>query len=81
MNLVKEIADKAAVLSPERQREVLALLDAMNANAQPEMQRKSFKSVRGILKRDMNHLDEDLIQVRREMWQNFTREFSTKGDK
>lgn len=32
MNFSKEIADKAAVLPVERQREVLALLDAMNAN-------------------------------------------------
>lgn len=72
-NLVKEIADKAAVLSPERQREALALIEAMNANTQPETKRKPFKSVRGILKREMRHLDEDLADVRREMWQNFPR--------
>ncbi|MEJ7709115.1 MAG: hypothetical protein WKF84_04475 [Pyrinomonadaceae bacterium] len=35
-NLAKEIADKAAILPIERQREVLALLEAMNANTQPE---------------------------------------------
>ena len=73
-NLAKEIADKAAVLPTERQREVLALLEAMNANTQPESKRKPFESVRGILKRDMSHLDEDLAEVRREMWQNFPRE-------
>ncbi len=71
-NLANEIANKAAVLPIERQREVLALLEAMNTNA--ETNRKPFKSVRGILKRDMSHLDEDLTQVRGEMWQNFPRE-------
>ena len=73
-NLTKEIADKAANLPVERQREVLALPDAMNANTQSDTKGKPFKSVRGILKRDMRHLDEDLAEVRREMWQNFPRE-------
>lgn len=73
-NLAKEIADKAVGLPVERQREVLALLEAMNANTRPETPPKPFKSVRGILKRDLSHLDEDLAEVRREMWQNFPRE-------
>lgn len=73
-NLVKEIADKAAALPIERQREVLTLLEAMSANTQAETKNKPFKSVRGILKRDLSHLEEDLMEVRREMWQNFPRE-------
>ncbi len=42
-NLAKETADKAAALPIERQREVLALLEAMNANTQLEPQRKPFE--------------------------------------
>lgn len=74
MNLAKEIADKAAALPIERQREVLALLEAMSVNTQLETKRKPFKSVRGLLKRDLSHLEADLAEVRREMWQNFPRE-------
>lgn len=78
-NLAKEIADKAAVLPVERQREVLALLDAMNANMQPETKRKPFKSVRGILKGEFPNLEKDIAEMRREAWRNFPREFPTEG--
>ncbi|MGH9899402.1 MAG: hypothetical protein ACRD4L_11205 [Pyrinomonadaceae bacterium] len=73
-NLAEEIAAKAAVLPIERQREVLALLDAMSTGMQPEVKKRPFKSVRGILNRNLDHLEEDLAEVRREMWQNFPRE-------
>lgn len=78
-NLAKEIADKAAVLPIERQREVLALLEAMNAHTQPEIKRKPFKSVQGILQGEYPNLEEDIAEMRREAWRNFPREFPTEG--
>lgn len=71
-NLAKEIADKAANLPIERQREVLALLDAMNANAQLETQRKPFRSVQGVLHGEFPHLQEDIAEIRREAWRHST---------
>lgn len=80
MNIVEEIAAKAAALPVERQREVLALLEAMNANAQPEVKRKPFKSVRGILHGEFPNLEEDIAEMRREAWRNFPREFPTEEE-
>lgn len=80
-NLTEEIAAKAANLPLERQREVLALLDAMNANTQLGTQKKSFKSVQGILQGEYTNLEEDIAAMRREAWRNFPREFPTEENK
>lgn len=80
-NLVSEISVKASALPLDKQREVLDFVEFMlhktdlSADRQEtENERKPFRSVRGILNRKLEHLDEDLAEVRREMWQNFPRE-------
>lgn len=99
MSLADEIAAKAAVLPAERQREVLALLNAMSNNAHAAFKRKPsedvlsvqtepqeenpseptkkrpFRSVRGIFASGgVKITEEDIAEVRREMWANFPRE-------
>ena len=77
--IIAEIMSKLAALSETQQREVLTFVEAkvqqanvMNHDAAAET-KKPFRSVRGILKRPLNHLEEDLQTVRREMWANFPR--------
>ena len=101
MSLAEEIAAKAAVLPTERQREVLALLNAMSSSAQaasrqklPEdvlsiqgelqaeeenqsepQKKRPFRSVRGIFASSgVKITEEDIAEIRREMWANFPRE-------
>lgn len=70
MNLVEEIAAKAANLPLEQQRAALAFVEALLAQPTP----RSFHSIEGIIPRQIERLDEDLAEVRREMWRNFPRE-------
>jgi len=82
-NLVEEITVKSASLPFELQREVLDFVDfvahkrteAANQTKTIE-KRPPFRSVRGILKRNLENLENDLTEVRREMWQSFPREES-----
>jgi hypothetical protein len=77
MDLVKEITVKSNSLPFELQREVLDFVEFIahkNQSAVEETQ-IPFQSVRGILKRrNLENLEQDLSEVRREMWQNFPRE-------
>ncbi len=83
--LVEEIAFKSAQLPIEQQRVVLKIVDSMISNSSPDNQelasaeptKAPFQSVRGILNRKLEHLEEDLAEARREMWQNFPRDFPT----
>ncbi len=81
-SLLTEIAEKTASLPLEKQREVLDFVNAALADAQavrieanilPE-KKPPFRSIRGVIKHRLEHLEEDLAEVRREMWQNFPRE-------
>ncbi len=82
-NLIEEITVKSASLPFELQREVLDFVDfvahkgleAANQTKAIE-KRPPFRSARGILKRNLENLENDLTEVRREMWQNFLREES-----
>lgn len=79
VNLVSEIAAKATVLPFEMQQETLAYIESLinslkqNTEAAQEAE-QPFQSVYGILPRRIEHLEEDLAEVRREMWKNFPRE-------
>ena len=82
-DLVEEITVKSASLPFELQREVLDFVDFVahkrtKASNQTETTEKKlpFRSVRGILKRNLENLENDLTEVRREMWQNFPHEES-----
>ncbi|MGA9997529.1 MAG: DUF2281 domain-containing protein [Pyrinomonadaceae bacterium] len=70
-NLIETIAEKVATLPPERQREALAFIESL---AESSKEKKRFRSVRGALQMDLDTLDEDLEDVRREMWRSFPRE-------
>jgi hypothetical protein len=72
--LVQEIAAKSAVLPFEQQREILAFVESKLQQSQPAGRKKPFRSVRGILNRTLEHLEEDLQEIRQEMWGNFPRE-------
>lgn len=77
MNIVQEISRKSASLPFEAQREILDFLEFVSSKQPAETNRQSFESVRGVLKnRNFDNLENDLTEVRREMWQNFPREES-----
>ncbi len=80
-NLVEEIAVKSASLPFELQREVLDFVDfvahkriASSNQIETIGTSPPFRSARGILKRNLDNLESDLTEARREMWQNFPRE-------
>ncbi|MEK7831864.1 MAG: hypothetical protein AAB401_12300 [Acidobacteriota bacterium] len=83
--LVEEIAVKSAQLAIEQQRVVLNIVNSMISTnpmvnqelASAEATQMPFQSVRGILNRKLKNLEKDLAEVRREMWQNFPRDFPT----
>ena len=80
--LIEEIRAKSAALPFAQQQEVLAFVEfklqqeqAAETGSQPVIEKKpAFRSVRGIMRRPLNHLEEDLQAVRREMWATFPRE-------
>ncbi|OLE53084.1 MAG: hypothetical protein AUG51_14870 [Acidobacteria bacterium 13_1_20CM_3_53_8] len=69
--LIETIAEKAAKLPPEQQREALAFIESLAENGEKKDQ---FRSVRGALRMHLKNLDADLKEVRQEMWRNFPRE-------
>lgn len=81
--LVEEIAVKSATLPLAKQRVVLDFVNSLispETSTETDMQaneppKPPFKSMRGILNRQLKTLEEDLAEVRREMWQNFPRDF------
>ncbi len=72
MNLVEEITAKAAGLPLEQQRKALAFVETLLAQKEPTP--RSFQSIEGIIPRRIERLEEDLAEVRQEMWRNFPRE-------
>ena len=72
-NIVEEITVKSASLPFELQHEILDFVEFI-ANKKSVTKNPPFRSVRGLLKRDLSNLENDLAEVRREMWQNFPRE-------
>ena len=77
VHLAEEIMLKSATLPLAQQQEVLAFVESklrQRETVEVAAQNKPFRSVRGILHRQLDHLEEDLQEVRREMWANFPRE-------
>jgi hypothetical protein len=70
--ITEKITAKVTVLPPELQREALDFIEFLE---QKLRKKKPFKSVEGILNADLSNLDEDLKEIRAEMWKNFPREF------
>lgn len=87
--LVEEIAVKSAQLAIEQQRVVLNIVNSMISTTSParpdlanaEPARKPFQSVRGVLHKKLENLQEDLAEVRSQMWQNFPRDISANESK
>ena len=72
--VVEQITTKSAALPFAQQQEVLAFVEFKLQSVEVTEKKKPFRSVRGILNRQLEHLEEDLQEVRREMWANFPRE-------
>ena len=72
--LASEIAAKSAGLPFEQQREVLAFVESKLRQQPDAGGQKPFRSVRGLLNRKLEHLEQDLQEIRREMWGGFPRE-------
>lgn len=76
-NIVEEITAKSASLPSELQYEVLDFVDFVAGKRRRiKTTGTPFQSVRGLLERDLPHLEEDLAEVRNEMWSNFPGEVS-----
>ncbi len=71
-NIVEEITVKSASLPFDLQHEVLDFVDFITGK-RPSVNssQTGFQTVRGTLKRDLPNLEEDLTQIRHEMWGNF----------
>ncbi|MDQ2098665.1 MAG: DUF2281 domain-containing protein [Tychonema bourrellyi B0820] len=72
MNLEQAVVDKLRTLPPERQQEVLDFAEFLQ---QKTIFKRPLKSVKGMcadLKVDIT--EEDIAQVRQEMWKYFPRE-------
>lgn len=74
-NIIEEIAVKSASLPFELQHEVLDFVEFIATKKRPATP-PVFHSVRGILKRELPNLENDLTEIRREMWRDFPREES-----
>jgi hypothetical protein len=78
-NIVQEITAKASALPLDKQREVLDFVEFILHKGSGDFQqgakpRKPFQTMEGIIPRQIENLERDLTEVRREMWQNFPRE-------
>jgi len=75
-NLTKEIASKAAMLPPDLQREALEFVESL-IERKKAVRRKDppFESVEGILTGNYDNIDQDIAEMRTEVWKNFPREF------
>jgi hypothetical protein len=78
-NLISEIAAKATILPFDLQQETLAyiesLINSLKQNGKLAQEAEaSFQSVYGIIPRRIENLDDDLAEIRREMWKDFPRE-------
>ncbi|MEJ7709114.1 MAG: hypothetical protein WKF84_04470 [Pyrinomonadaceae bacterium] len=77
-NLTREIAAKAALLPPERQREALALIEqlARAGIASPSLPR-SERKLKGATAQGQSVSSEEIREARREMWGEYVREDET----
>ncbi|HWQ35778.1 MAG TPA: hypothetical protein VNQ79_23240 [Blastocatellia bacterium] len=74
-NLIEEISEKSAALPLDQQREVLDFVEFMLHKSEKTKQRIPYRSTRGLFANSgVKITDEDIAEVRREMWANFPRE-------
>lgn len=73
-NLTKEIAAKAALLPPERQREALALIEQLAARAGTANSSlsRSERKLKGATAQGQSVSSEEIQEARREMWGGYT---------
>ena len=71
-DLVEKIAKKASSLPVEAQRKALEYVESLERETTSG--RKPFRSVKGILQADLSNLEQDIAEMRREVWHNFPRE-------
>jgi hypothetical protein len=72
MSIVEQIAETVRLLPPERQQEVLDFVEFLARRCVAGTPRHSSEGLWADL--DIHITDEDIDEVRREMWQNLPRE-------
>jgi hypothetical protein len=74
MSIEQQVLQKLRDLPLEKQKEVLAFLNSLE---NPTSKSKPHRSLRGLWK-DLNFdvTEDDIAEVRREMWGSFPRDFS-----
>jgi len=72
MTIEDAILEKVRALSPEQQAELLAVADSMSKQTQPK---PPLRSPEGLWANfDFSISEEDIQELRREMWKNFPRD-------
>ncbi len=73
MSIADDVLGKLRNLPPEKQKEVLEFVEALEASGEAK---PPYRSLEGLwAKYDINITEEDIAEMRREMWSNFPREF------
>ena len=73
MSIEEAVVEKLRTLSPERQQEVLAFVETLERR---EGVKPALRSPEGLwADLGVTITDEDIVEVRQEMWKNFPREF------
>ncbi|MBL8234075.1 MAG: hypothetical protein JNL98_36600 [Bryobacterales bacterium] len=72
MTTEQEILEKVRALPVEKQQEVLRFADSLVQPATPKSQLRSPRGLWADL--DVNISEEDIAELRREMWKNFPRD-------
>lgn len=71
-NIVEKIAEKASNLSVEAQLKALEYVESLEREA--GLEKKPFRNVKGVLQTDLSNLEQNIAEMRREVWSNFPRE-------
>lgn len=73
MTIPEKVLGKLRDLPPEKQRAVLEFVESLEENGESETPLKSLEGLWA--KYDINITEEDIAEMRREMWSNFPRDF------
>jgi Ulp1 family protease len=75
MTLKEDIYEKVETLSVREQQEVLDFAEFLHSKKESNKKQKPFKSLYGLwANRGIEITEEDIDEIRREMWSNFPRE-------
>ena len=72
MSIEQEVLERVRALSPEKQQEVLDFADFLKERNGPKKPRRSLLGLWADL--NVHITEEDIAEVRREMWGNFPRD-------